>query len=75
VTAITKQEARDYLERWKILRARETCDRDATSMDERARQLSVLMASRFLFERDTNRERLVDEVRLRWTRIHRALDE
>jgi hypothetical protein len=73
VTTITRQEALAYLERWKLVREREARDQRATSMDERARQLSVLMASRFLFERDPNRERLVEEVRQRWTRIHQVL--
>ena len=65
MTAITRRQARDYRERWKIVRARESCERDTTSTNERARQLSVPMTSQFLFERDSNRERLGDEVRLR----------
>jgi hypothetical protein len=74
VTAITKQQALAYLERWKIVREREARGQRVTTMDERAQQLSVLMASRFLFKHDPNRERLVDEVRQRWMRIHQILD-
>jgi hypothetical protein len=74
VTIITKQQALAYLERWKIVREREAGSQRATSMDERAQQLSVLMASRFLFERDPNRERLVEGVRQRWMQIHQVLD-
>lgn len=75
MTAISKQQAPDYLERWKIVREWEARGKHATTMDERAQQLSVLMASRFLFECDPNRERLVEEVRQRWMHIHRALDD
>ena len=75
MTAITPQQALDYLERWKIAKEREAHELHATSMDERARQLSVLMASRSLFKRDPHREHLVEEVRQRWMRIHQALDD
>jgi hypothetical protein len=75
VTAITPQQVLDYRERWKIANAREAHELLATSMDEQARRLSVLMASRSLFDRDPHREHLVEEVRQRWMRIHRALDD
>jgi hypothetical protein len=73
VSAITPQQALGYLERWKIVREREIREQRATSMDDRARQLSVLMASGSLFARDPHREHLVEEVRQRWMRIHQAL--
>jgi hypothetical protein len=72
VSVITPQQALDYLERWKIVREREARELHATSMEERARQLGVLMTSRTLFECDPGREHLVEEVRQRWMRIHRA---
>jgi hypothetical protein len=75
VTVITPQQVLDYLERWKIANEREVHELPATSMDERARQLSVLMASRSLFKRDPHREHLIKEVRRRWMRIHQALDD
>jgi hypothetical protein len=74
VSTITPKQALDYLERWRIFREREARELSATSMDERARQLGVIMASRSLFERDPHREHLVEEVRQRWMRIHRAQD-
>jgi hypothetical protein len=72
VTAITAQQALDYQERWKIAKEREVHELHASSLDERARQSSVLMASHSLFRRDPHREQLAEEVRQRWMRIRHA---
>jgi hypothetical protein len=75
MTAMTPQQGQDYLERWKLVRERESLERRAASFEERGRQLSVLMDSGSLFGRDPHRERLVEVVRLRWMRIHKAFSD
>ena len=73
MAAITPEQAREYLSRWKLLRQAEVDQLRSTSMETKLRQLAVLMASRSLFRGDTERERQGDELRERWNRIRKAL--
>lgn len=73
MAAITAEQAREYLSRWRLLREAEIDQLRSTSMETKLRQLAVLMASRSLFRTDTERERQADEVRERWNRIREAL--
>jgi hypothetical protein len=73
MTAITPEQAQNYLNRWKLVHEVEVQELRNASLDIKARQLSVLMASRELFREDRERAREVDAVRERWARIRRAL--
>jgi hypothetical protein len=75
MTAITTEEALDYLRRWELVREREATALRDCSLDTKVRQLSVLMASRDLFNADRDREQRVQVVRDRWARIRAAFDE
>lgn len=73
MAAITSKQAKDYLNRWKLVRELELRELRNASLDVKARQLAVLMASRELFRKDSERENEVNVVRERWTRIRSAL--
>ncbi|MGQ0835083.1 MAG: hypothetical protein ACT4O5_09230 [Gammaproteobacteria bacterium] len=73
MTSITPKQARDYLDRWKLVEEVEANELRTVSMETKLRQLAVLMASRNLFGDDRDRETRVREVRNRWTRIRAAL--
>jgi hypothetical protein len=70
--SVTPEDARQYLERWKLVEEREILELRNTSMEIKARQLS-LMASRNLFREDPDRERGVREVQARWAQLRKAL--
>lgn len=69
---ITPAEAQAYLNRWKLVLERETAELRSTSMETKARQLAVLMASRNLFQHDDARDEEICEVRKRWAVIRSA---
>ncbi|MBL8271558.1 hypothetical protein [Steroidobacter sp.] len=73
MASITPKDARTYLNRWDLVREAEATELRAASMDTKARQLAVLMASRDLFRRDESRDQEIVDVRDRWTRIRRAM--
>lgn len=73
MTAITSEQARSYLNRWKLVREIETLELRNASLEVKARQLVVLMASRGLFGEDPQREKEIAVVRQRWARIREAL--
>lgn len=70
---ITAEQAQSYLDRWKLVHEVEVHGLRNSSFDIKARQLSVLMASRELFAEDNHRKKEVDVVRERWTQIRGAL--
>ena len=73
MTAITAEQAQTYLDRWKLVHEAEVQGLRNSSLEIKARQLSVLMASGDLFARDNDRPKEVDVVRERWARIRGAL--
>ena len=72
MNSITPEEAREYLDRWKLVRQEEVRQLRAASFETKLRQLDVLMASRSLFGSDRNREMQVREIQKRWARIRQA---
>jgi hypothetical protein len=70
---ITPKDARTYLNRWNLVREVEDRELRAASMELKARQLSVLMASRGLFSQDRSRDQEIVDVRARWARIRSTL--
>jgi hypothetical protein len=73
MSSVTPDEARQYLERWKLVEEREITELRETSVEIKAKQLSALMASRNLFREDPERERGVRQVQARWARLRKAL--
>jgi hypothetical protein len=73
MTAITPEEARDYLDRWALVQAVELEELRRTPMDTKLRQLASLMASREQFTADLTRENDVQEVRRRWAQLKQVL--
>lgn len=74
MAAITPEQAREYLNRWKLVRQTEIDQLRSTSMETKLRQLAVLMASRGLFNSNPGRERQAEELSDRWARIRKALN-
>jgi hypothetical protein len=73
MAAITSDEARAYFERWEQVRALETAELRRTSMDTKLQQLQSLMASRFIFGPEPDREAGIEVVRKRWQCLRQAL--
>lgn len=74
MAAITPKQARDYLDRWKLVHEVEIQELRNAPLDTKVRQLSILMASRDLFEHDdVEREKEEAVVRERWARIRGAM--
>ena len=73
MNSISPEQARQYLERWKLVRQAEVEELRTTSLETKLQQLTVLMASRSLFRGDRDRENQVLEIRDRWARIRQAL--
>ncbi|HEY3655110.1 MAG TPA: hypothetical protein VGL34_08970 [Steroidobacteraceae bacterium] len=73
MTAITPEEARDYLDRWALVQAVELEELRRTPMDTKLRQLASLMASREQFTEDLTRKNDVQEVRRRWAQLKQVL--
>lgn len=71
--SVSPEDARQYLERWKLVEEREITELRNTPIDIKARQLGALMASRHLFREDPDRERGIREVQARWARLRKAL--
>jgi hypothetical protein len=69
----TPEEARQDLERWRLVEAQEIRELRNTPMETKARQLGALMASWELFGEHPEREKGILEVRARWMRIRHAL--
>ncbi len=66
-------EARDYIQRWTLVREIELSELRRTSVATKLGQLAALMASRHLFGPEPDRERQLSEVRDRWARLRQAL--
>jgi hypothetical protein len=75
MNSITPEQAREYLNRWELVRQAEIKELRAASFETKLRQLDVLMASRSLFGNDRNRETQVREIRNRWAQIREALHD
>jgi hypothetical protein len=73
MNSITPEQAREYLQRWKLVRQAESEELRKVSMETKLQQLAVLMASRGLFGSDRERDSRVGEIRDRWARIRQAL--
>lgn len=73
MAAVTPEEARDYIRRWKLVREIETIELQRSTTDTKLRQLAALMASRHLFGPEPDREMQICEVRDRWARLRQAL--
>lgn len=73
MAATTSKQAQNYLDRWKLVHEVEIQELRNASLDLKARQLAVLMASRDLFRGDPDRQKDVDVVRERWAKIRGAL--
>lgn len=73
MSAITSEQARSYLDRWKLVREIELGELRHSSLETKVQQLAVLMASRDFFRSDDTRERDVQAVRERWAHIRKAL--
>jgi hypothetical protein len=73
MAAITPTEAHEYFRRWDLVKQIELEELRRTSMDAKLRQLSALMASRSLFGVDPEREKGMQLVRDRWSRLWQAL--
>jgi hypothetical protein len=70
---ITPEEARDYIQRWDLVREIEAAELRRTPIETKLRQLAALMASRHLFGPEPDRERRLCEVRDRWARLRQVL--
>jgi Fe-S-cluster formation regulator IscX/YfhJ len=73
MSAITREQARAYLERWALVREAEALELQHTPMAIKFRQLDALMASRDAFGDDPQREQEIESVRERWTGLRQAL--
>lgn len=69
---VTSAEARAYLDRWRQVAEAQLELLRTESVEVRLRQLSVLMASRQLFDDDAMRAVRAAQVRERWLRIRAA---
>lgn len=70
---ITPEQARSYLERFRLLEEVQTAEMRRASVESRFRQLSALMSSRQVFAVDADRERDSEIVRERWALLRQAL--
>lgn len=73
MVAITSRQAQSYLNRWKLVHEVEVQELRNASLDIKARQLAVLMASRDLFKADLEREKEVNVLRERWALLRGAV--
>jgi hypothetical protein len=73
MATLTAQEAREYLDRWKLVQDEQAAQLRRTSMEVKLQQLTALMASREIFGTDPNRDREILEVRERWAHLRRVL--
>ena len=71
MTAITPEQARSYLDRWKAVGDREAKEWRNSSVETRLRQVSALISSRGMFK-DRDQALQVSEVRARWAKIRSA---
>lgn len=71
--AITPEDARQDLERWRLVEEQEIAELRNTPVETKARQLGALMASQSLFREEPDRERGVRQVRARWGGLRKAL--
>ncbi|HEY0683775.1 MAG TPA: hypothetical protein VGD45_15690 [Steroidobacter sp.] len=73
MATLDPKDARNYLARWELVHKVEVAQLRETSMETKARQLAVLMASRELFAKDQKRDQEIADVRARWAKIRSAL--
>lgn len=72
---ISKAEAEAYFQRWTQVEAIEIAELLRTSMQTKLQQLASLMESRALFGQDPQRDEQIEQVRDRWARLRKALNE
>jgi hypothetical protein len=70
---IAPEQARAYVLRWAEMTRHETMELRAATIEQKARQLDALMASRDLLPAGSHAEREAAELRERWRRIRAAL--
>jgi hypothetical protein len=73
MSGMTPEQAKAYLERWKLVREAEAVELQRTPMAVKFRQLAALMASRDVFGDEPQREQDIEAVRERWARLKKAL--
>ena len=73
MSRMTPEEGHAWLERWRLAREAQTAELRRTPLRTKFEQLAALVASRWLFGPDPDRERQVREVRERWVQLRRAL--
>lgn len=73
MNSMTPDQARGYLQRWKLIKRAEAEALRTCSMETKLQQLSVLVASQDLFADRPDRDSQILEIRARWTRIRQAL--
>ncbi len=69
----TKEEARAFADRWRLVNEAEIAELRATSIEQKFAQLAALMASARALDWTTTDEAEVAAVRARWVRLHRLL--
>ncbi len=67
-TEMTREEARDSMKRWQLVRTRQREEDRRMSLDEKFRRLALLMRARQRF-RDPQRAEEEEAVRERWRRL------
>jgi len=72
---ISNSDALNYLRRWLLASAAEIAELRTTPMEIKLRQLASMMASHSLFDDAAMREKEDLELRARWARIRRKLDD
>jgi hypothetical protein len=73
VSAISPEQAKAYLSRWKLVRQAEAAELERTPADVKFRQLAALMTSREAFPNDAHRQGEIHAVRERWARLRKAI--
>lgn len=73
MTTLTADDARAFLERWKLVEEEQAVQLRRTSMETKLNQLAALMASREMFGADLHRDQEVLQARERWARVRQAV--
>ena len=73
MSSMTPKQAREYIDRWKLVEEAELAELRLLAIETKLQQLAVLMASRSLFGDDLNREAHARDVGGRWAQIRQAL--
>ena len=71
--SMTHEQARQFADRWQLVRAQEADELRRCPIEVKLRQLATLMASRDLIPPDPRREQLVAATRRRWSQLRQAI--